>query len=116
MRVTLPYPDSRLSPNARLHWAQKSKLVKSARQAAFVLSRHAGVTPAETVGQIDVSITMYAPDRRARDFDNAIASLKASLDGLADALRVDDNRFRLSFAWGEPCKPGRVEIVIGEKA
>jgi hypothetical protein len=51
-----------------------------------------------------------------RDFDNAIASLKASLDGLADALRVDDNRFRLSFAWGEPCKPGRVEIVIGEKA
>jgi crossover junction endodeoxyribonuclease RusA len=86
MRVTLPYPDSRLSPNARLHWAQKSKLVKSARQAAFVLSRHAGVTPAETVGQIDVSITMYAPDRRA-----------------ATSITLSPRSRRALTAWLMPC-------------
>ena len=45
--------------------------------------------------------------------DNAIASMKHALDGLADAMRVDDRRFHLAFAWGDVCKPGRVEIAIG---
>lgn len=115
MRVTLPWPDRRLSPNARLHWRAKAKLVKSARSAAFFLAKAAGAAPAPA-GPVPLAITFYAPDKRRRDMDNAIAAMKPQLDGLADALRVDDNRFRLSFAWGEPEAPGRVEITIGGAA
>lgn len=43
-----------------------------------------------------VSLTFLPPDRRRRDLDNLIASMKSGLDVLADALGVDDNRFKLS--------------------
>jgi hypothetical protein len=32
-----------------------------------------------------------------RDQDNLIASMKSGLDGLADALKVDDSNFRVTF-------------------
>ena len=32
--ITLPWPHKGLSPNARLHWAAKAKLVKAAREQA----------------------------------------------------------------------------------
>lgn len=110
--ISLPWPDSRLSPNARTHWRAKAKVAKTARTAAFYLVRSACVeAPGE--GVVHLSITFFPPDRRGRDMDNAIASMKPHLDGLADALKVNDNRFRLTFAWGDLAKPGHVEITIG---
>jgi crossover junction endodeoxyribonuclease RusA len=55
---------------------------------------------------VPLAITFHAPDKRRRDMDNAIAAMKPQLDGLADAMRVDDNRFRLSFAWESPASTG----------
>jgi crossover junction endodeoxyribonuclease RusA len=34
------------------------------------------------------------PDKRHRDADNCLAASKAGLDGVADALIVDDKRFQ----------------------
>lgn len=50
----------------------------------------------------------------ARDEDNLIASLKSSLDGIAQALRIDDRCFHLlEPAVREPDRPhGRVEIDL----
>ena len=66
-------------------------------------------------GQIPLTITFHQPDRRARDRDNLLAAMKPTLDGLADALGVNDSQFEpvtLRRAYGG--KPGRVDIAIGD--
>ena len=114
MIITVPWPDKRLSPNARLHWRQRVGPKQAARIAAgwaVVAARvHSGGLPPE--GPIAITITFYAPDRRRRDMDNLIASMKAAQDGIADALGVDDHRFEPTYRMGEPCKRGRVEVQL----
>lgn len=35
----------------------------------------------------------YPPDKRRRDDDGLLSSMKAARDGIADALGIDDHRF-----------------------
>lgn len=95
MNFTLPWPPSALNPNVRQHWRKHASAKKAYRAACAWTARSQGVTaaPAE---KLSVSLVFVPPDRRRRDLDNLIASMKAGLDGLADALGVDDNRFTLS--------------------
>jgi len=44
-----------------------------------------------------VLMRFYPPSKRHYDLDNLLASMKAGLDGMADALGVDDNIFRPSI-------------------
>lgn len=94
MIVTMPWPPSGLSPNARLHWAQKSALTKAYRRACWAAALQAGIKT-DWDGPIHVWLDYYPPDRRHRDMDNVLAASKAALDGLADALGINDRRFRL---------------------
>jgi crossover junction endodeoxyribonuclease RusA len=59
-----------------------------------------------------VDITFHPPDKRKRDLDNCLASFKAGLDGIADALGVNDCQFKLSLEMGSPIKGGEVEIYL----
>ena len=120
MRIVLPWPDKRLSPNARLHWKPKSAGVKKARwDAAYAALEAAGGALSEfrrtwaEQTRIPVRFRFYAPDRRARDDDKVIACMKAARDGIADALGVNDRRFQSTYEFAEPEKPGRVEIEVG---
>lgn len=94
MRITLPYPPKELNPNGRLHWAKKHKVTKKYRQDCrlLVLRSRAKIT---WDGLIHIRIMFYPPDRRRRDDDNMLAAFKAGRDGVADALGVDDSRFRV---------------------
>lgn len=118
--IELPWPDKRLSPNARVHWAQLSRAKKAAR-AAGAKATHAALQRGlrevrrslGKEGPVHLTVLFYPPDNRKRDADNLIASMKASFDGIADALGVDDSRFRGAFdIVPEPEKPGRVEVEI----
>lgn len=109
--ITLPYPDKILSPNARPHWAKKSPVTKSARTAAWALTK-AAQARVDHDGPIALAVTFHAPDNRRRDRTNAEASCKAYFDGIADALGVDDRRFEPSYAWGDVRKGGAVVVVI----
>ena len=91
--VTLPWPPKGLSPNARLHWAAKSKQAKAYRMACFALCLEAKLTKPDTEGRLHLWIDFYPPDRRHRDDDNMIAAFKSGRDGIADALGIDDRRF-----------------------
>lgn len=98
MLVTLPWPSAKLNPNRSkgLHWAATSSLRKKARADAHLLTlgaMNAGRVPRGATGSIALTITFVKPDRRARDRDNLLAALKPSLDGLADALGVNDAQF-----------------------
>jgi len=83
--ITLPLPDKSLSPNARVHWAKKSKVVKAYRAAAFLASFAA--TKGQRLGWHNATYkaAFHWPNARRRDADNAIASIKSALDGIADA-------------------------------
>lgn len=115
MRVLLPWPPPVLSPNARAHWAKRARSARRYRATAQMLTRN--VLPSATLPAADtihVGLVFRPIDRRSRDLDNCIASLKAGLDGIADALGVNDARFRLSAEIGPPSRPAVVEVTIGE--
>lgn len=99
MHVTLPWPPSILSPNQRPHWAELARAKKAYRTECYMQARIAGITTQWLAGapRAHVSLTFYPPDRRGRDVDNMLASMKAGLDGLADALGLDDRHFRLTL-------------------
>jgi hypothetical protein len=61
-----------------------------------------------------IALTLhYRPTNARVDEDGFIASLKSYLDGIAAALCVNDNRFRLTPVRGEPVKGGLVIVEIG---
>lgn len=115
MILDLPWPSPDLSPNARAHWAVTAKAKKLARKDACTATKaaiSAHGKPDLGEGRIPVRITFYPPDRRRRDDDNMVGSFKAYRDGIADALGVDDQRFRPHYFFDDAAKPGRVEVFI----
>lgn len=100
MILTMPWPPSGLSPNSRLHWAKTAKLKKQLRAAWWAQAKAQGATKLPDA-PLNVSLTFYPPDRRARDMDNMLAACKAGLDGLADAIGVDDSKWTLTISKAE---------------
>jgi crossover junction endodeoxyribonuclease RusA len=120
MRVILPWPDKKLSPNARLHWGAKVGPKQDAKRIAAHLTIAAQGFPQVrhylrcSDDPIAVTITFYPPDKRHRDDDNMIGAFKSWRDGIADALGVNDRRFRPQYCFGDAAKPGRVEVAFPE--
>ena len=92
MTVTLPWPPSALSPNARTHWRKKAPITKAYKEACWAIVKQSGMTVPDD-GKLDLWIEFVPPDRRHRDDDNMLSSFKAGRDGLALALGIDDKRF-----------------------
>lgn len=118
----LPWPSAKLNPNQSkgMHWGATSALRKKARNDAFYLTCEALTAPKQCPGvmsesgPIALTITFIQPDRRARDRDNLLAALKSSLDGVADALGVNDSQFEpVTIRREYGAKPGSVRIQIG---
>lgn len=115
--IVLPWPPKELSPNARVHWAKKSKAAKQYRAECYLLTKKAGIA-APDGDEILFALEFVPPDRRKRDDDNLLASCKALRDGVADALGIDDNRFITQLRISrETVKGGEVRVRIqGESA
>lgn len=115
MILTLPWPTKALSPNARVHWAVLAKAKKGYRFACAMTARQQGAVKMNAE-RLKVHLRFLPPDRRARDLDNCIASMKSGLDGLADVLGVDDSRWTLSaeipVAGGEVGGMVRVTVEV----
>ncbi len=110
--ITLSWPHADLSPNARVHWGQKSRAVKAyRREAGLALRCEFKGKPGWTRAAIEM---VFCPpnDGRRRDRDNLIASMKAATDGLADALGIDDSLFDITYRMGEPVKAGAVHVTV----
>jgi hypothetical protein len=86
--VDLPLPAKALSPNARVHWRTKANAKAKARGDAKLAALSA-IREQKSAGlpweSVTVQATFYKRTRHKIDLDNAIASLKASFDGLQDA-------------------------------
>lgn len=121
LRITLPWPDAKLNPNRSkgMHWAGTAALRKKAREDAWRISSRALAfktalsTGFQPLGTHALSITFVQPDKRARDRDNLLAALKPSLDGMADALGINDSQFDpITIRREYGSKPGAVIVEI----
>lgn len=112
MKLTLPYPPSKLNPNRRHHFMALANAKKAYRWECAVDAR------AQKLGRVSVDtlglrITFHPPDKRRRDRDNLIAAFKAGQDALSDVTGIDDSKFDITYApLGEPVKGGCVIVEI----
>lgn len=95
MRIVLPLPHKSLSPNARVHWAAKARVVKQTRfDACLCVSlwmKTWGWKDAPRWKAATVRCRFYFRTKARRDSDNCAASCKAIWDGFTDAgVWVDD--------------------------
>lgn len=109
--ITLPWPPATLSGHAKGHWRAKAIETRKHRAWASVATIAADVA-VPSIGDIPVKITFVPPDRRG-DRTNFANRIKPYLDGIADALGVNDSRFLPSYEFAEPKKPGEVIVTIG---
>lgn len=88
--VALEHPAAELRPNGRAHWATRAREVKRARRIAKLkaLASLKCERPADGA-VVRYSIAWFFKGAMP-DADNCLASCKAYLDGVADALKVDD--------------------------
>ncbi len=115
--VTLPIPARSLSPNARVHWAARSKA--RAGQRALAAMRARGAMPGPFPYRwpsASILVRWYGKTAQCLrlDADNIIGSLKGAVDGLADAGLIADDR---GVTWLPPVRAvdkanPRVELVI----
>ncbi len=110
--IFLPWPDKKLSPNARHHWSVVASAKKAAKRAAYYTVLEAGLGKINAE-RINVRVSFYPPDRRPRDTDNALASCKAAFDGLSQAIGIDDSRWELTISPRGPIeKNGLVKVEL----
>jgi crossover junction endodeoxyribonuclease RusA len=86
--LRLPWTTPPLSANQRLHW--RAQAARVAKVRGFVREAVAWSTYTDhpwpiDADHVDVTLTYYPRDRRRRDADNLVPTLKACADGLVDA-------------------------------
>lgn len=108
--IELPFPPSSLSGHNNGAWYNKSRIVATHRAWAFHATKAAKPSVPQD-GDIHICFRFVPPDRRG-DRTNYPNRLKPYIDGIAEALRVNDRRFLPSYQFAEPEKPGRVEITF----
>jgi crossover junction endodeoxyribonuclease RusA len=113
MTYTLPWPPPVLSPNRRVHWATLARAKRIYRTAWAYEAMLQGAMKMDAEA-LHLTITFYAPTRRAYDLDNALARIKNGLDGLADVLGVDDSRWSLTIRKGDTTG-SFVRVEVSEK-
>lgn len=115
IEIELPWPDRKLSPNSRAHWRAKSAYQQAAHRNGYALARNAiSGLRLRFDPTFPVVLVFCPPNNRRRDLDNLLASMKHYLDGIADALDVDDRRFRpVTADWGDVRAGGAVIVRLG---
>lgn len=118
LEFPLSWPDHDLSPNARVFWAKKARVAKCARGEAYIvtraaLGRRSLKSRFRSIDRVGIKFFFTPPDRRGRDDDNLIASMKPYRDGIAEALGVDDVIFHTDGAEiTRPRRPAFVTVVV----
>lgn len=106
--ITLPWPPKELSPNARVHYMVRARAVKAYKfDCCVTFCQHRSALR----GRTSFAVTFHPPSARRFDRDNLIARFKAGQDALSDITGVDDSKFVMTYARGEPRKGGAVVVA-----
>lgn len=90
LTAVMGIPPRELSPNARVHWAAKARATKRYRYESFVEWKKAimhagGWTPIPVELRVEYTHFRRADGYLPMDEENAIAAIKAAIDGMVDA-------------------------------
>lgn len=109
--ITLPWPDSALSSNARVNRFARARAVKNARNMAWAVAME---TPRIKCMPDAHLFIEYYPKHYRFDIHNVPASLKAYIDGIADAMGCDDKKFNVDYpsVWAGKSDPGKVVFRV----
>jgi len=113
-KVELPWPPKELSPNARVHWAQKAEAAQTAKaQGCYLTMKNYARDYRDIETTFEAQYTFYPPDKRKRDMDNCLAMMKNYQDGVCAALGIDDTRIkRVVLEWGDVVRDGKVVMAL----
>ena len=88
--LPLPPPELQSNRKSSLHYHARARLVKATREAAAFIARMVAPEPRWNAVRLDVTIWTA----RRIDRVNALEWLKATIDGAADGLGIDDTHFQ----------------------
>ena len=112
--IRLPWPDAALWQNARVHWAVKGSATRNARANTAWECKAAGSAFLTFAGRPKLAWSIHKPPKSRADMSNVQAALKAAIDGIQDALMIDDNKF--IHVWpeqfGERVPGGLIVVTI----
>ena len=119
IKIVLPWIDSALLPNRNdgRKWQVTASRKKAARKVGYYAALQAGFGFDPLDPDLDHSLDIvYNPPRKpGPDFDNLARAMKPTLDGIADALGVNDYRFNpVSLRRGVPVDGGQVTVIIDD--
>jgi crossover junction endodeoxyribonuclease RusA len=110
--LTLPFPDSRLSPNGRRAHRWLTDVRNIARNTGYYAALDTGLRVPDRT-PLHVYLTFFPPDNRRRDVDNLLSASKSTLDGIFKALHVDDSNVKLTtLEMGRRVKGGQMTVRI----
>lgn len=115
MKIELDFPPSELFPNRAkgTHWAKLYQVRSDYRENSTFLAKHQIKDWKHNGWNIRLKLTFQMPDKRLRDSDNCLAAAKAALDGLADALMINDKFFEPIEIHRElGTKPGKLIVEL----
>lgn len=120
--VRLPYPAPEMMPNRKngKHWTATKKIKDDQKFAAALCTKAAlNLSGGGEFGDgyIPLSLVYIQRDKRHRDLDNLLAASKHILDGMAQALGIDDKLFKPILVdsvhcGGEPSLIAAVGVAI----
>jgi crossover junction endodeoxyribonuclease RusA len=118
IRVELDFPPAELFPNRAkgTHWGKLYQLRSDYRETSTWLAKHQLKNWKHAGKDIKLTLTFEMPDKRKRDADNCLAAAKGALDGLADAMMVNDQLFQPIMIYRKlGTKPGKLIVEIKEQ-
>lgn len=92
--LRLPYTRPPLTGNDRMHWRKKAAITADIRRTVrdrVALSQFTDDPWPVEADHVVVELHYWPRDRRRRDADNLVPTLKVCADALVDALVVDDD-------------------------
>lgn len=113
--IVLDFPPADLFPNRSKgkHWGALYKTRSDYRESSFWMTKNQLKNWKYKGGMISLDLTFEMPDKRHRDVDNCLAAAKGAIDGLADALFVNDKMFDpIIIRKRVGAKPGRLIIKL----
>ena len=111
--IELSWPDSSMLPNRSKgkSWYTTHDAKIIAHNVGYVQAM--GFNIGDTNIDHAVTIIIAPPDKRKRDVDGIHAALKPVLDGIAQALGIDDYHFNpVTLRRIDPATPGSITIIV----
>lgn len=117
IQITLPFPAGQLMPNRAksLDWHTRAEYAKTYRMCGRVEMLNALQENHWLMdgSEFSLHLTFNEPNKRIRDLDGMLSAMKAGIDGMADALGINDRQFVvIHLRRGDIVKGGSVGVKI----